>query len=88
MFQNYPNPFNPKTTINFTLPVESRVELNIYNMLGIKVRTLLEEKRTAGNYSVHWNGRDDSGALVPSGIYMYELVTSDFTQRKKMLLLK
>lgn len=88
LFQNYPNPFNPETTIHFKLPVESIVELKIYNILGIKVRTLLEEKRTAGYYTVYWNGRNDSGALVPSGVYMYEFVTSDFKQMKKMLLLK
>jgi len=88
LFQNYPNPFNPETTIHFKLPVENIVKIKIYNILGGKVRTLLEEKRAAGYYVVHWDGRNDAGESVPSGVYLYECVTSDFKQMRKMLLLK
>jgi hypothetical protein len=86
--QNYPNPFNLETCIRFKLPVENIVILKIYDMLGQKVRTLLEEKRTSGYHLVHWNGRNDVGELVPSSVYLYEFITSGFRQMNKMLLLK
>jgi hypothetical protein len=66
--QNYPNPFNPATTISFSLPVTSNVSLKIYNLLGREVRTLVDQVMTAGGHSIPWDGKDNSGKLVASGI--------------------
>ena len=81
--QNYPNPFNPTTTIQFNLPERSYVELNIYNVLGIKVTTLVKGVREAGTYSVIFNA-----SKYPSGLYIYELQTNKFKQTKKMIYMK
>ncbi len=86
--QNYPNPFNPTTSINYQLPMLSRVELAIYNVLGQKIRTLVSKKQTAGRYSVDWNGRDDAGIVVPSGIYLYRLNAETFVESRKMVVIK
>jgi hypothetical protein len=86
--QNHPNPFNPSTTISFNLPVEDRVRLEIYNIAGQKVKILLDETRQAGSHSIVWDGRDESGNPAASGIYFYRLETTDFTESKKMVLLK
>ncbi len=87
--QNYPNPFNPSTTIHFGLPHGAAVRLEIYNVLGVKVRTLIaEEKMNAGSYSVTWDGLDDTGGLIPSGVYIYRIQAGDFHVSKKMTLLK
>ncbi len=91
--QNYPNPFNPTTVINFSVPVESNVTITIYNMLGQTVATIVNQEVTPGNYTVTWNGTDDSGLKVSSGIYLYELRAagnngSNFVNTKKMILLK
>lgn len=81
--QNYPNPFNPVTTINYALPTPMHVKLDIYNVLGQKVITLVDEQQPAGQYTTHWDGRDCS-----SGVYFYRLVTDQATETKKMVLLK
>ncbi len=86
--QNYPNPFNPVTSIEFDLPKSAFVTLTIYDILGKKVRTLIYEYLAAGRKVVTWDGRDDNGQLASSGIYFYRLVTDDFTESKKMILLK
>ncbi len=87
--QNYPNPFNPTTTITFGLPKESNVTLEVYNILGMKVRTLIAgERMNAAKYSVDWDGKDNSGMSVPSGIYLYRLHTDKFDAAKKMVLMK
>jgi len=86
--QNYPNPFNPETRIDFSLPEAAYVELKVYNILGKTVRVLASRQMTAGNHSVEWNGRDDNGENVSSGIYFYRLETSEITLSKKMVLLK
>ncbi|MBN1213175.1 MAG: T9SS type A sorting domain-containing protein [candidate division Zixibacteria bacterium] len=83
LFQNYPNPFNPTTNIKFTLPEVSSVELSIYNIMGQKVATLINGELSAGEHDVSWNA---SG--YASGIYFYRLQTSEFTETKKMILLK
>jgi len=85
---NYPNPFNPQTVIKFQLSKEMPVEVNIYNIKGQKVRTLINEKKEAGSHSVVWNGNDDNNCPVSSGVYFYRLVTGEVISSKKMLLLK
>jgi hypothetical protein len=87
--QNYPNPFNPATTIEFSLRSPGHVKLTIYNVRGQRVRALLDEPRTAGLHKdVQWDGRSDVGTAVASGIYFYRLVADDFTDIRKMVLLK
>lgn len=86
--QNYPNPFNPTTTIAFSLLNGGNVKLSIYNILGQKVRTLVDTKMIKGNYSSVWNGLDDSGNILPSGIYYYTLETESQSATKKMILMK
>jgi hypothetical protein len=86
--QNYPNPFNPTTQINFDIPRNSQVNLTIYNVLGQKVKTLINETLPAKKYKVDWDGTSDSGAKVASGIYFYKLQAGEFVQTKKMVMLK
>ena len=86
--QNYPNPFNPETNISFALPKTSHVELVIYNVLGQKVRTLVNQTLEAKVHTVKWDGRDDQGVAVPSGLYFYRLKSQQFTQTKRMLLVR
>jgi hypothetical protein len=86
--QNYPNPFNLSTEISFQIPVQSKVVLKIYNAKGQLVRTLIDGKRGKGLYTIRWNGRDQSGKEVASGIYFYKLTAGDFSAMKKMVLLK
>jgi hypothetical protein len=82
--QNYPNPFNPSTTINYSLPVEGDVNLKIYDILGREIRTLINnETKSAGQYTIYFNAQN-----LPSGIYIYRLQVGDFSQVKKMMLLK
>ncbi len=86
---NYPNPFNPSTTISFSIPVSSNIQILIYNIKGQKVRTVTNESYERGNHSVIWNGNDDSGKTVSSGIYSYKLNINGKTGAlKKCLLLK
>jgi hypothetical protein len=86
--QNYPNPFNPATTINYNLNVSADVKLVVYNILGQNVRTLVNRTVQAGEYSAHWDGRDEIGNLVSTGIYFYRLEAGDQIQVRKMLLMK
>ncbi len=86
--QNYPNPFNPNTTIAFTLPRRSEVSVDIYNILGQKVNALLNQPMDAGVHKINWDGKDGSGKTVASGIYFYRIWTDDYTEAKKMILLK
>jgi len=85
---NYPNPFNPVTTISFALAEAGTVSLDIYNIRGQKVKTLLDETRTSGKHSVVWNGVDGSENPVSSGIYFYKMKTKTGEQTKKMILMK
>jgi hypothetical protein len=86
--QNYPNPFNPETTIRYTVPGTRRVTITVYNILGRRVITLLDQEQSAGTHQVTWNGVDERGAPVASGLYLYRMVTDGFSEVKKMLLLK
>lgn len=88
LMQNYPNPFNPETIIQYQLPEAGQVTLKIYNLLGQQVRMLIEQSQPAGVYRQMWNGRDDSGKMVPAGIYFYHLKSGRFSKIKKMLLVQ
>jgi len=85
---NYPNPFNPTTTVSFTLPVASNVRLDIYNVRGEKVRSLVNGYFSAGNYSQVWDGKNSAGRAVPSGVYMLRMISDGGVQVRNMLLLK
>ncbi len=89
---NYPNPFNPSTNIKFSLKADSKVTLNIYNVRGQKVKTLINDNMQAGWHSIVWNGRDDNGKSVSSGVYFNSFGTADqtgdYTSVKKIILLK
>ncbi len=86
--QNYPNPFNPSTEIRFALPKASEVKLEIFNILGRRVRTLMDGFVPAGAKSVTWDGKDDQGRAVSSGVYLYRLNAEEFSQTRKMMLIK
>ncbi|MGC8594438.1 MAG: carboxypeptidase regulatory-like domain-containing protein [Candidatus Kryptoniota bacterium] len=86
--QNYPNPFNPTTQIVFSIPQTERVTIDIYNILGEKVATLVNGTLNAGTHIVTFDARNSSGSLLPTGVYFYRLSTPDFTATRKMLLLK
>jgi hypothetical protein len=92
LYGNYPNPFNPNTTINYSLNKDSKVTIEIYNIKGQKVRTLVNKKQFAGYHTVMWNGKDNSGKIAASGLYFYKMVSEgnngDYTSTKKMILLK
>lgn len=86
--QNYPNPFNPTTTIDYAIKTASHVELSVFNVLGQKIKTLVDQEQPANYYSITWNGDTDSGKPAASGIYFYEIKAGDFEMTKKMMLLK
>ncbi len=89
--QNHPNPFNPTTGIQFTVASEQSpvpITLKIYNVRGQLVRTLVDEPKMSGTYEVMWNGRGNQGEEVASGVYLYELKIGDYTETKKMILVK
>ncbi len=92
--QNYPNPFNPSTTISYsinsrgTVGSPNRTLLEIYNLLGQRVKTLVDEPQSPGMYKIDWGGDNDAGRKVASGIYFYRLVLGDESQTKKMMLVK
>jgi len=94
LYQNYPNPFNPATTIKYELPVQSTVTLTIYTILGQKVKTLVNGVEDAGVKQVQWDGRNERGLGVATGVYFYRLEAravsgnASFTQVKKMLVLR
>ncbi|MCZ6776624.1 MAG: T9SS type A sorting domain-containing protein, partial [Ignavibacteria bacterium] len=86
--QNYPNPFNPNTTIGYDLPIEGNVMLKIYNSLGQEIRTLVDANQTPGQKSEVWDGKDNLGREVSSGIYVCRLIAGENIQSRKMLLLR
>jgi hypothetical protein len=86
--QNYPNPFNPVTQISYYLPKTSVVNLSIYNLLGQRIRTLVHRVQNAGLYTVEWNGQNDFGMPVASGVYVYSIAAGEFKQSRRMILLR
>ncbi|MFC1570091.1 T9SS type A sorting domain-containing protein [bacterium] len=86
--QNYPNPFNPTTTISYQLAKNSDVLLTIYSQTGQKVRTLVQEKQGSGFQLIHWDGCDDAGQRLSSGIYLYHLQVDNQVQTRKLMLMK
>lgn len=88
LFQNYPNPFNSSTIIFYQIKDAAPVNLEVYDILGNRIRSLVNEYKLAGYYSNYWDGKDNSGHQVPSGIYFYTLKTKNYNQTKKLVLLK
>ena len=88
LLQNYPNPFNPITTLRYDLPENSFVNITIYDMLGRKVKTLINETQDAGYRSIIWDATDNNGEPVSAGIYLYQIQADEYFQTKKMVLLK
>tara|TARA_B100000131_G_C17990961_1_gene562555 strand:- start:205 stop:1011 length:807 start_codon:yes stop_codon:yes gene_type:complete len=88
LHQNYPNPFNPTTKISYDLPEASVVRLSIYDLMGRKIRTMINSKQTAGFKNIQWNATDNLGKSVPAGMYIYTIQAGQFRQTRKMVLLK
>jgi 5'-nucleotidase/UDP-sugar diphosphatase len=88
LLQNYPNPFNPETDISYNLPEDSHVKLTVYNLLGQTVKTLVDEYQSAGSKRVTWDGTDEQGNKVASGVFLYKLQAGTLTDTKKMILMK
>lgn len=86
--QNYPNPFNPNTTIDYYLSQRARVTVDVYNILGQKIRRLRDRVQPAGEYRIHWDGTDANGSVVATGLYFYRFKAGDLQDTKKMVLLK
>jgi len=86
--QNYPNPFNPVTSISYDIPEAATVTLRVYDLLGRDVRTLVNQQQAPGSYIAIWNGTDNSGAEIATGVYIYRLEAGQFISAKKMILLK
>ena len=86
--QNYPNPFNPRTAIKFALPVATHVRLEVFNVLGQRVAVLKDEPMAAGRHEVTWDGANTHGKSVATGVYLYRLTTEQYTETRKMVLLK
>jgi len=88
LFDNYPNPFNAQTVIKYQLPQPGHAKLVVYNLLGQQINTLIDKNHDAGHFNLIWNGKDNLGQAVPSGVYFYKIQAEGFTKTKKMLLLQ
>ena len=86
--QNYPNPFNPETKIRYSIPQNSNVNLTVYNMLGQIVRELVNEHQIANSYETIWDGKNSSGGIMPSAVYVFQLKAGNKIETRKLLLLK
>ena len=84
----HPNPFNPVTTISYALPEQANAKVVVFNILGQEIRTLVSGVQPAGYYNVVWDGRDNTGIAVGSGVYLYRLTAGSFVESKRMTLLK
>jgi hypothetical protein len=85
---NYPNPFNPTTAIDYSIPKHGHVSLAVFNIIGQRVKTIVDGDQSAGNYTVYWDGKDEFGQPVASGIYIYRLSAENESKTRKMVLLK
>ena len=88
LYQNYPNPFNPSTNISYDLPENIMVSINIFDLMGRKVRTLVNSKQAIGSKNIQWNATNENGQPVPAGMYIYTIQAGEFRQTRKMVLLK
>jgi len=93
LYQNYPNPFNPSTTITYALPFVSQVSIEIFNVIGQRVRVLISEQQVPGYYEIDWDGQSDARNVVSSGVYVYRMVAKgsngeQFTETRKMLFVR
>ena len=88
LFNNYPNPFNPSTIISYNLPIDSHVNIAIFDVLGRKVKTLTDQYMKVGKHLIQWNGVNDQGKLVAGGVYIYKIQSGDYKESKKMILVK
>lgn len=88
LYQNFPNPFNPRTAIQYDLPVESHVKLTVYNTLGKKVKTLIDENQSAGSHSAVWDGTNAKGGIIASGVYFYKIEAGAFIRTREMIFMK
>ena len=88
LHDNYPNPFNPETTISFLVPEPASVKIDIYNVMGQQIATLLNSTVETGYHEVNWNGTNRSGKRVADGVYFYRMEADGYVQSRKMLLLK
>lgn len=86
--QNFPNPFNPSTKIVYSVPIHSRIQINIYSLQGRLVKMLVDGSRSPGRYTVSWNGTDNEGKRVASGVYFCRLAAGEFTESRKMMLIQ
>jgi len=88
LLQNYPNPFNPTTTISYQIPKSGSVKLEVYNLKGQLVKTLIDDTQNSGIHGIIWNGTDSHNRNVASGVYLYRLSSINNVQTKRMLLMK
>ena len=88
LFQNYPNPFNPVTTFRYNLPEDELVNITIYDIIGRQIKTLINSSQTAGYKSIQWNATNSTGQSVSAGVYLFKIQAGNFSQTKKMVLLK
>jgi len=88
LYQNHPNPFNPVTKIRYDLPDDAYVTLTIHDMMGRRVRRLVDGPQTAGNRSIQWNGTDEQGRAISAGLYLFSISAGQFNETRKMILLK
>jgi len=86
--QNYPNPFNPETEIRYDIPEQTNVSIRIFNSMGRTIRTIVNKNQQAGSYIIRWDGKDEMGIPVSSGIYFYQMTTNQYNQIMKMILIK
>ena len=88
IYPNFPNPFNPITQIRYDLPKNNLVNISIYDIQGRKIRTLINTNQSVGFHSCYWDSKNDLGAIVAAGVYIYSIQTGEFKATKKMVLLK
>jgi hypothetical protein len=88
LYGNYPNPFNPETTIRYSVAEDGPVTIDVFNSRGQLVKTLVNDSKAAGNHSVVWDGRDNNGSSVSSGIYYYKMYAGKYSSTRKMILMK